>query len=383
MFDQHKQISSLLLCMCLSLNWSCVESEVQVEDAMVPSMPMPNINIEPLPDASQFNDPPNLDQGMPTVDQAAVLPPQMELDVSPSPVDQGMLDMAMEPEVTEDECSDVGSACDVCTCRLCQEELTACLTDPECASVLDCAQRTGCGGIDCLSLCGDEIDAAGGPFGDSVTSAQAVGECREGQCGTNEAECSEADPGPPNPGPPPPPEMPDDDCQDAGDACDVCTCQNCQAEIALCAADPDCQAIVDCARRTGCQGINCLTLCEEEVDAAGGALSAAVSQSQAIDDCRVDRCGQDLMECEQSSSTPNVGGCMRFEYEELCSTGQTPQGEAYCEMYVRTRGTCREWCQEAGAVCLDAWDERGDRCEYAENHGCDDRETDQICRCTE
>ena len=83
-----------------------------------------------------------------------------------------------------DCCGDCGGAdpdeCDFCTCDSCFDEWDTCNADPGCSAILDCADSTGCSGIDCyLGPCQQVIDDNGGPFGDSANLAQNVGQCRQ------------------------------------------------------------------------------------------------------------------------------------------------------------------------------------------------------------
>ena len=255
-------------------------------DSFAPLPSPPDSGLTVFPDA---NTPQNRDQGMEATPQdAEVASPELVA----SPPD--------EPDFTPpivDECADAGDPCDVCTCRLCAQELEECLADPRCEAVLLCAQRTGCSGIDCLDVCSDEIDNAGGVFGGAVQNAQAVGDCRDDECGNTDADCLDADPGPPAPTP----------------------------------------------------------------------LDMGVDPPSTLD--------------QGLPTPPDPGGCEQFDYEELCSTGQTALGEQYCEVFALTRSTCTEWCAEQGGRCIDGWDDVSSSCERDENHGCDDRERDQICRC--
>lgn len=319
------------------------------------------------------------------------------------------------PPPPVDECADAGAACDVCACRLCSAEVDACFADPACQAVVECAQRTGCDGVDCLQVCGEEINAAGGPFGESVARAQAIGTCREQRCGMDDASCQNNDPGPPEPPPPPPddpqdppppddpqdPPPPEDACADAGGACDVCTCRLCSAELQTCFADPLCQAVVECAQRTGCQGFDCLGACGNEINAAGGPFGESTGRAQAVSDCRDQRCGADERECEgnapppppppdpeEPGDPPQPGGCDRFPATQFCGQGVTANGVAWCEFFVESDEgrSCDEICARVGSRCLDAWDEDwfgDDACITDHRIDCDDDDDDLICRCTQ
>jgi hypothetical protein len=71
------------------------------------------------------------------------------------------------------------SDCDFCTCDSCPGEWDTCNADPGCAAIVECADQTGCSGIECyLGPCQSVIDANGGPFGDSSSLAQELGTCR-------------------------------------------------------------------------------------------------------------------------------------------------------------------------------------------------------------
>lgn len=229
-------------------------------------------------------------------------------DPDPSDPDPGPAD---PPPAPVDECADAGDACNTCACRLCAAELDACFADPLCQAVVDCARRTGCGGLDCLQSCGAEIDAAGGPFSPAVGKAQAVSDCRDNQCGTNDAECQQNDPGPPQP--PAPPEPDPNDPNDPNDP------------------DP-----------------------------------------------------ADPPDPNDPPNPPNppAGDCARFPADEFCGEGVDANGTAWCEFYVESDGdSCDEVCARAGSFCLTAFDDEDGGCEPDNRVDCDDGNGDQICRC--
>ena len=202
---------------------------------------------------------------------------------------------------------------------------------------------------------------------------------------------------------------PIDECADAGDACDTCACRVCAAELDTCFADQRCEAVVECAQRTGCDGIACLDACGAEIDAAGGAFSDPVRSAQALGDCRDDRCGADPATCgerdpgppqpepapddppeapdderpEDAPDEPPRGeDCDRFGGDRFCGEGVVAGGAAYCEFYVETDDrTCDDFCAAAGSFCLDGWSDEDDDCVTDDRVGCDDRANDQICRC--
>ncbi len=92
--------------------------------------------------------------------------------------------MAVETAGEEETCGDVdeNDGCEVCACDNCFQEIDACFNDPSCKAVVDCARRTGCGGIGCFLVCGDEINTAGGLGSPQVTNAIQLGDCRDAQC---------------------------------------------------------------------------------------------------------------------------------------------------------------------------------------------------------
>jgi CubicO group peptidase (beta-lactamase class C family) len=61
----------------------------------------------------------------------------------------------------------------------CGDFEAACLADEGCASILECARRTGCGGVDCYQreTCRDVIDATGGPTSASTVLALPMTDC--------------------------------------------------------------------------------------------------------------------------------------------------------------------------------------------------------------
>lgn len=65
----------------------------------------------------------------------------------------------------------------------------------------------------------------------------------------------------------------------------MCLCENCMMEFANCIADDLCWAVVQCANRVGCSGIDCFTGgCMEPILAAG-ATSLSVTMAQELGDC--------------------------------------------------------------------------------------------------
>jgi hypothetical protein len=76
-------------------------------------------------------------------------------------------------------CDQPANDCEKCTCTSCFGQLEACFNDGGCLDILDCADQNGCKGAQCyLGPCNQVIDQNGGPFGDSATIAQQVGQCR-------------------------------------------------------------------------------------------------------------------------------------------------------------------------------------------------------------
>ncbi len=84
-------------------------------------------------------------------------------------------------------CSDPGGTpCEVCTCSNCLDPLEQCDADGGCMDILACADKAGCSGVQCyLGPCNQVIDQNGGPFGNSASLAQAVGQCRN----ANKCDC--------------------------------------------------------------------------------------------------------------------------------------------------------------------------------------------------
>ena len=92
--------------------------------------------------------------------------------------DQMLIDMCIEAAEAEMTCEEVAT----CNCSNCACELQACQMDADCTAIRECAQATGCNGIDCLdpTTCGDVIDAAGGPTGTGATLALQLSTCNQG-----------------------------------------------------------------------------------------------------------------------------------------------------------------------------------------------------------
>lgn len=90
--------------------------------------------------------------------------------------DQATIDMCVAGAMAmSDYCPEVGD----CNCGSCACELAACEADAGCSAIRECAQMTGCLGLDCLDEmnCGDVIMMAGGVAGESGMIALALSGC--------------------------------------------------------------------------------------------------------------------------------------------------------------------------------------------------------------
>lgn len=82
-----------------------------------------------------------------------------------------------------DACLEIAqNECESCGCELCLDPLYACQQDPGCVAMRDCAEQSGCAGVDCLEPCGPVIDMYGGPFGSSGELALALSDCLTASC---------------------------------------------------------------------------------------------------------------------------------------------------------------------------------------------------------
>lgn len=82
-----------------------------------------------------------------------------------------------------DACLEIAvNECETCACELCLDPLYACQQDPGCVAMRDCAEQTGCAGVDCLEPCGAVIDMYGGAFGSSGMLALALSDCLTASC---------------------------------------------------------------------------------------------------------------------------------------------------------------------------------------------------------
>ena len=91
------------------------------------------------------------------------------------PGDQALIDICIEMANAMDTCPEVGE----CNCNSCACELAACNESADCTAIRECAQMTGCNGIDCLdpTTCGDVINMAGGPTGEGTSLALTLSNC--------------------------------------------------------------------------------------------------------------------------------------------------------------------------------------------------------------
>jgi hypothetical protein len=82
--------------------------------------------------------------------------------------------------VAVDQCvGQARSECEVCACQSCFENIAPCFQDTGCPAILQCANLTGCSGVNCYSpsACQTVIDQYGGPFGTSVNVALPLFQC--------------------------------------------------------------------------------------------------------------------------------------------------------------------------------------------------------------
>lgn len=75
--------------------------------------------------------------------------------------------------------TDPPTACSDCGCENCLEEYQACEMDEGCKAIHDCAEETGCSGLDCLQSCGDVINMYGGLVGMSASLGLEFSGCLE------------------------------------------------------------------------------------------------------------------------------------------------------------------------------------------------------------
>jgi hypothetical protein len=75
------------------------------------------------------------------------------------------------------------------------------------------------------------------------------------------------------------------------DPCEVCVVEQCATEAYACCMQEGCLDIIDCARQTGCDGINCYSpdACQNEIDAAGGP-GVATQYAMPLGDCAASKC---------------------------------------------------------------------------------------------
>ena len=81
------------------------------------------------------------------------------------------------------------------------------------------------------------------------------------------------------------------DAVDQSDPCEVCVVNACTLEALICCQTPGCLEIVDCAKATGCTGIDCYTeqTCKAVIDAAGGP-GEVTNDATALGDCALESC---------------------------------------------------------------------------------------------
>lgn len=82
--------------------------------------------------------------------------------------------------VAVDQCvNQARGDCEVCACKSCFADIAPCFQDVGCPAILQCANLTGCSGVNCYSAstCQSVIDQYGGPFGSSVNVALPLFQC--------------------------------------------------------------------------------------------------------------------------------------------------------------------------------------------------------------
>jgi hypothetical protein len=82
--------------------------------------------------------------------------------------------------VAVDQCvNQARSDCEMCACKACFDSIAPCFQDVGCPAILQCANLTGCTGIDCYNAntCQGVIDQYGGITGSSVLVAQPLFQC--------------------------------------------------------------------------------------------------------------------------------------------------------------------------------------------------------------
>lgn len=91
--------------------------------------------------------------------------------------DQTAIDLCNEMAQMEGTCEEVAG----CVCGACVCELAECQTDAGCTAIRECAQMTGCTGLDCYmpETCQMVIDDNGGPVGPSASIALSLSTCTE------------------------------------------------------------------------------------------------------------------------------------------------------------------------------------------------------------
>ena len=76
---------------------------------------------------------------------------------------------------------DPNEPCELCAAQACATEIDTCCAETGCIDLVRCALETGCAAdpdpTACLTVCGPEIEAAGGVPSSGVTAAQGLGTC--------------------------------------------------------------------------------------------------------------------------------------------------------------------------------------------------------------
>ncbi len=94
------------------------------------------------------------------------------------PADAAAITMCQQDAAAAGTCAEVGD----CNCEQCLCELLACRDNVDCTSIRECAQMSGCLGVDCYQpeTCQAVIDATGGIGSPGAQLALRLSTCTEG-----------------------------------------------------------------------------------------------------------------------------------------------------------------------------------------------------------
>jgi hypothetical protein len=188
-------------------------------------------------------------------------------------------------------------ACNDCVVGYCMAECTTCADNPECVALVACGQSCAPDDQGCLMQCG--MQSPGG-----IADANAFA----GDGGCVRENCSVACGGAPS----------TCDVQYGDAACDSCIASQCLASCNVCAANPDCVALMQCALACAPDDQDCVNGCAmQNPMGIADATSFAGDNGCVPQKCPAE-CGSGSAACTLQSGNAACDACMGSECAGSC-----------------------------------------------------------------